>query len=108
MTGPAGNELTCAEVVLVQAVDHGHHPARDHFSRSVRCPIDLVCTGADMTIRTVELQGGRHEAHRLQEIVHRNSPEYLDVLEDLFREKRLFLWRGWGARQRNTNQHENA
>ena len=32
-----------------------------------------------------------HEAHRLDEIVHGNSLERLDVLEDLFRQKRFLL-----------------
>ena len=44
-----------------------------------------------MTIRAIELKGGRHDPHRLHEIVHGNPLEHLDVFEDLFRQKR-FLW----------------
>jgi hypothetical protein len=46
-----------------------------------------------VTIRAVELEGGRHDSHRPEEIVHRNSLEHLDILEDLFRQKRFLLWR---------------
>ena len=85
MAGPARHKLASPEIVPINGGDHVHHRARRPLSRSIRRPIYLVRAGPNVTIRAVELKGGRHDPHRPQEIVHGNSLERLDVLEDLFR-----------------------
>src|SRR5437867_12780674 len=107
MTSPARDKLASTEVVLVKCGDHVDHAAREHFFGSVGRPIHPSSTGPDVTIRAVELKRSRHEAHRLDEIVHGNSLERLDVLEDLLREKRFLLWCGLGD-QRDEGDCQNA
>src|SRR5262249_11350229 len=92
MTRPARHHLTSAEVGSINVGNHRDHRARHSLSRGIRWPVDLVRARTDVTIGAVELEGGRHDSHRPQEIVYRNSLEHLDILEDLFRQKRFLLW----------------
>ena len=98
MAGPARHHLAAAEVGVINRSNHVHHRARHPLSRSICGPIYLVRASPNMTIRAVELKGSRHDPHRLQEIVYRNSLKRLDVLEDLFRHKRFLLWRSLRGR----------
>jgi hypothetical protein len=59
-----------------------------------------------MTIRAVELQGGRHDPHRLHEIVDGNPFKHLDVLEDLFRQEGFVWCGGLGDRQPGADQRD--
>ena len=44
-----------------------------------------------LIVRAVELQGGGHNPHRLQKIIHRNPSECPNVFEDFFCQKGLVL-----------------
>jgi hypothetical protein len=96
MTRPARHHLAAAKIVSVDFGDHVHHVACHSFSRSIRSPIYLIGAGANMAVRAIELKGRRHESHRLQEIVYRDSLQRLNIFEDLLRHERFVLLRGPG------------
>ena len=108
MASPAGHHLASAEVGLVDSRNHVHHIARHPLSRRVGRPIDPVRTSVGVTIRTVELKRRGHDAHRLQEIIHGNTLQCLDVLEDLVRQKGVPLRRSLPACYGSTGQPDNC
>src|SRR5260370_8049645 len=91
MAAPAGHHLASGEIVFVDGGHHRHHPAGDHFSLSIRGPIDAVGTGPGMTLRAVKAQGSGHYSHGPHEIVHGNSSQHLAIVETLFPQLRLLL-----------------
>ena len=82
MTRPARDDLPSAEVLLVDRSHHQRHSARDALLGRVELPQHLVGAGARMTLRAIKAQGGRHDAHGVEELVDGNPLEHLNVLED--------------------------
>ena len=64
MAGPARHDLSSAEVVAVDGLDHQHHATCRALSRRIECPVDLVGTGRGMTADAVGPDRCRHDAHR--------------------------------------------
>jgi hypothetical protein len=75
MAGPAGHALGAAEGRAVDRGDHLDHLPRALLDGRVEHPIDLVAAGARMAVGAVEAETGRHDAHRADEVVHREALE---------------------------------
>ena len=84
-----------SEVGLIDDPYHQHHLACGLLKRGVvriLCPVTVG--GFDVTIGAIQTQGGCKESHRPHELVDRNPPQHLDVLEYIL----CHLWFvGFGA-----------
>ena len=107
MARVAGYFARSSEVGLIQGGHHQNHPA-GHLLLWSFIGISGVVPGAGlaMAVGAVPGQRGGNESHRVHEFVDGDSPEHLDILEDVFCHRRLWFRDGLSIRRSNTQQAE--
>src|SRR6202030_1186096 len=84
MTCVARDGAHASEILGVDLLHHQQHLARGLLDGSIFGIFRGVTPAIlSVAIEAVQTQGSGDEAHRGHEFVHWNSPEHLDVLEDL-------------------------
>src|SRR2546429_9724670 len=100
MTCVACDDLPPTKILLVDAANHLHHPARHLLSRIiVGIPRPIAATFLGMTIGAVESQCCGEESHGAHELIDGNTLQDLDVLKDFFRHRRSPAGPGFEGRE---------
>ena len=105
MARVARHHLPAPEVGAIDFRHHQDHSARRPLSRIRVGGVDFPAAVARrMAILAGHSQGCRKDPHRPHELVHGNSLEHLNILEDVFRHLRFLTRPGLAARQCDAGQ----
>ena len=95
MAGIAGDGAHSFKVLLIDRRHHLHHRSRRPLEGRFVCKsLPLVDTFRNMTVDAVEAERRRKHAHRVHELVNRNTFEHLDIRKNLFRHLRALRLAG--------------
>src|SRR5262249_1381185 len=97
MASPARDDLPATEGVAIDTGDHLHHTPCHGLSWSGGLPSNLIGAGSCVAVGAAKPKGCGHDSHGSHEIVHRDSLQRLDILEDFLR-LRLLLSPGLNGR----------